>query len=165
METDICWQCSPWTVETQRPLSTALRAPKGDQGWIFGLINPIICTPYLVFHSRVRTEFVIVFIGNPFLRWGFLIWVLILLRTFVLILVVGKQQELPRWGQNSAIKLILISRSLISKIGFPIKTINKSIWYQSFVCPLLWFPILLFNISSSIFQEFISNTNNLHATK
>ena len=28
-----------------------------------------------------------VFIGNPFLRWGFLIWVLILLRTFVLILV------------------------------------------------------------------------------
>ena len=32
----------------------------------FGLINPIICSPYLVFHSRVRTEFVIVFIGDPF---------------------------------------------------------------------------------------------------
>ena len=30
----------------------------------------------------------IVFIGNLFLRWGFLIWVLILLRTFVLNLVV-----------------------------------------------------------------------------
>ena len=33
---------------------------------LFGLINSIICSPYLVFHSRVRTEFVIVFIGNPF---------------------------------------------------------------------------------------------------
>ena len=42
----------------------------------------------MVFHSRVRIIFVIIFIGNPFLRWGFLIWVLILLRTFVLILVV-----------------------------------------------------------------------------
>ena len=48
-ETDIFCQCSPGTVETQRlyPLRS-----KGDQGWIFGLINP-----YLVFYSRVRTEF------------------------------------------------------------------------------------------------------------
>ena len=31
----------------------------------FGLINPIICS-YLVFHSRVRTEFVIVLKWNHF---------------------------------------------------------------------------------------------------
>ena len=35
-----------------------------------------------------KTWISFVFIGNPFLRWGFLIGVLILLRTFVLILVV-----------------------------------------------------------------------------
>ena len=72
------------------PLSAAPRAPKGDQGWIFffffGLINP-----YLVFQSRVHTEF---FLYLPLigiiLRWGFLIWELIFIycRLFVLILVV-----------------------------------------------------------------------------
>ena len=66
------------------------RTPKGDQGWIFGLTNPIICFPYLVFHSQVRTKFVIVFIGNLFemrllnLRINFFIYC----RLFVLILVV-----------------------------------------------------------------------------
>ena len=34
-ETAIFWQCSPGTVETQRLLSAAPRAPMGDQGWIF----------------------------------------------------------------------------------------------------------------------------------
>ena len=38
--------------EDSTPLSAAPRAPKGDQGWIFWSYNP-----YLVFHSRVRTEF------------------------------------------------------------------------------------------------------------
>ena len=32
----------------------------------FGLINSIICSLYLVFHSRARTEFVIVFNWNHF---------------------------------------------------------------------------------------------------
>ena len=65
IETAIIWQCSPGTVETQRLYPP--RAPKGNQGWIFCLINPIICSPYLAFHSRVRTEFVTVLIRNPFL--------------------------------------------------------------------------------------------------
>ena len=67
IETAIFWQCSPGNVETQRlyPLCHGpWRAIKVEI--FFGLINPIICSPYLVFHSRVCTEFVIVFIGNPF---------------------------------------------------------------------------------------------------
>ena len=50
-ETDIFWQCSPETVETQRfyPLHHGPRRAIKDG--FFGLINP-----YLVFYSRVRTE-------------------------------------------------------------------------------------------------------------
>ena len=50
-ETVIFWQCSPCTVETQRlyPLRHGPRS--GCKEGFFGLINP-----YLVFHSRVRTE-------------------------------------------------------------------------------------------------------------
>ena len=51
-ETAIFWQCSPGTGETQRlhPLRHGPRRAIKDG--FFGLINP-----YLVFHSRVRTEF------------------------------------------------------------------------------------------------------------
>ena len=65
-ENAIFWQCSPGTVETRRlyPLS---HGPEGAfKDGFFGLINPIICSPHLVFHSRVRTEFVIVFYWNHF---------------------------------------------------------------------------------------------------
>ena len=66
IETTIFWQCSPGTVETQRlyPLPHGPRRVIKDG--FFGLINPIICSPYLVFHSRVRTKFVIVFNWNHF---------------------------------------------------------------------------------------------------
>ena len=59
IETALFWQCSPGTVETQRfyPLRHGPR--RGDQGWIFWSYK----SNYLVFHSRVRTEY---FIGNPF---------------------------------------------------------------------------------------------------
>ena len=50
-----------WNRRDSTPLSVA-----PIKVGCFGLINPVICSPYLVFHSRVRTEFVIVFIGNPF---------------------------------------------------------------------------------------------------
>ena len=65
-ETAIFWHCSPGTVETQRlyPLHQGPRRAIKDG--FFCLINPIICSPYLVFHSRVRTEFVIVFNWNHF---------------------------------------------------------------------------------------------------
>ena len=53
-ETAIFWQCSPGTVETQRLYPRRQSAIKDG---FFGLINTIICSPYLVFHSRVRTEF------------------------------------------------------------------------------------------------------------
>ena len=63
-ETAIFWQCSPGTVETQRlyPLRHEPRRASKDE--FFGLINPIICSPYLVFLRRVHTEFVIVFNWN-----------------------------------------------------------------------------------------------------
>ena len=76
-------------LTTFRPnfTSSFLQVINRDPKDFFGLINQIICSPYLVFPSRVRTKFVIVFIGI-FLRWSFLIWELIfLLRTFVFILV------------------------------------------------------------------------------
>ena len=69
IETVIFWQCSPGTVETQRLYLLChgpRRAIKVVFFVFFCLINPIICSFYLVFHSWVRTEFVIVFIGNPF---------------------------------------------------------------------------------------------------
>ena len=57
-------------TEEPKRLNASIRCATGIEGWIkvgfFGLINPTICSPYLVFHKRVRTEFVIVFIGNPF---------------------------------------------------------------------------------------------------
>ena len=79
----IFWQCSPGTIETQRldPLRHGHR--RAIRVGLFCLINPIICSPYLVFHSRVRRE--------------------------------KNNKKLPRWGQKSAIKLILRLRSLISK--------------------------------------------------
>ena len=56
IETAIFWQCSSGTVETQRlyPLHHGPRS--GIKVWFFGLINLIICSPYMVFHCRVRTE-------------------------------------------------------------------------------------------------------------
>ena len=60
------WQCSPGNVETQRLYPLGHGPRRVIKFGFFGLINPIICSPYLVFHSWVRTEFVIVFIGNPF---------------------------------------------------------------------------------------------------
>ena len=66
IETAIFWQCSPGNVETQRlyPLHHGPR--RAIKVGFFCVIKPIICSPYLVFYSRIRTEFVIVFIGNPF---------------------------------------------------------------------------------------------------
>ena len=59
-------QCSPGTVETQRLYLLRHGPRRVIKVGFFCLINPVICSPYLVFHSRVRTEFVIVFIGDPF---------------------------------------------------------------------------------------------------
>ena len=61
-ETAIFWQCSPGTVETQHLYLRRHGARRAIKVEFLGFINPIICSPYLVFHSRVRTEFVIVFI-------------------------------------------------------------------------------------------------------
>ena len=63
-----------WNRRDSTPLSAAPQGPKGDQGWIFGLKNP-----YLVFQSRVRTEFLYLSLIGIILRWGFLIWELIFL--------------------------------------------------------------------------------------
>ena len=52
-----------WNRRDLTLLSAAPRAPKGDQGWIFWFYK----SNYLFsFNSRVRNEFVIVFIGNHF---------------------------------------------------------------------------------------------------
>ena len=83
-ETAIFWEWSPGTVETQRlyPLRNGPRRAIKDG--FFGLINP-----FLVFHSRFRTEFLYLSLIGIILRWGFLIWELIFIycRLFVLILV------------------------------------------------------------------------------
>ena len=63
-ETAIFWQCSPGTVETQRLYPLRHGPRRAIKDGFFSLINPIICSPYPVFHSRVRTEFVIVFIRD-----------------------------------------------------------------------------------------------------
>ena len=51
-ETAIFWQCSPGTVETQRLYPLRHGPRRAIKDGFFGLINP-----YLVFRSRVRTEF------------------------------------------------------------------------------------------------------------
>ena len=51
-ETAIFWQCSPGTVETQRLYLLRHRPRRAIKDWLFVLINP-----YLVFYSRVHTEF------------------------------------------------------------------------------------------------------------
>ena len=84
-ETAIFWQCSPGTIETQRLYPLCHAPQRAIKVGFFGLINPIMYSPYLVFHSRVRTEFVIVFNWNHFemrllnLRINFLFY---LLQTF-----------------------------------------------------------------------------------
>ena len=65
-ETAIFWQCSPGTIETQRLYPLCHGPWRVIKDGFFGLINPIICSPYLVSHSWVRTEFVIVFNWNHF---------------------------------------------------------------------------------------------------
>ena len=80
-----------WSCRDSTPQSAAPRPRKVIRVGFFGLINPIVCSPCLVFHSRVRTEFVIVFNWNHFqmrllnLRINFL---KIYCGLFVLILVV-----------------------------------------------------------------------------
>ena len=56
-ETPIFWQYSPGNVETQRlhPLRHGPRRAIKDG--FFRHLNPIICSPNLVFHTRVCTEF------------------------------------------------------------------------------------------------------------
>ena len=83
-ETAIFWQCSPGTVETQRLYLLRHGPRRVINDGFFGLINP-----YLVFQSRVRTEFLYLSLIGIILRWGFLIWELIFIycRLFVLILV------------------------------------------------------------------------------
>ena len=66
IEATIFWQCSPGTVEIQHLYQLRHGPRRAINFGFFGLINLIIFTPYLVFHSQVRTEFVIVFIGDPF---------------------------------------------------------------------------------------------------
>ena len=61
IETAIFWHCPPGTEETQHPYPPRHGPRRAIKVGFFGLINPIICSPYLVFHSRVRTEFVIFF--------------------------------------------------------------------------------------------------------
>ena len=51
-ETAIFWQCSPGIVETQRLYPLHYGPRRAIKDGFFGLINP-----YLVFQSRVRTEF------------------------------------------------------------------------------------------------------------
>ena len=84
-ETAIFWQCSPGTVETQRLYPLHHGSRRAIKDWFFGLINP-----YLVFQSRVCTEFLYLSLIGIILRWGFLIWELIFIYCglFVLILVV-----------------------------------------------------------------------------
>ena len=65
-ETVIFWQCLPGTVETQHLYLLHHGPWRAIKDEFFSLINPIICSPNLVFHSRVRTEFVIVFNWNHF---------------------------------------------------------------------------------------------------
>ena len=96
IETAIFWQCSPVTVETQHLYLLCHGPRRVIKVGFFGLINTIICSPYLVFHSQVRTEFVIVFNWNHFemrllnLRINFFLFFnfLIYCGLFVLILVV-----------------------------------------------------------------------------
>ncbi len=56
-KTAIFWQCSPGTVATQRLYPQRHGPRRAIEDEFFCLINPIICSPYLVFHSRVRTKF------------------------------------------------------------------------------------------------------------
>ena len=71
-ETSIFWQCSPGTVETQRLYPLCHGPRRAIKDGFFGLINP-----YLVFQSRVCTEFLYLSLIGIILRWGFLIWELI----------------------------------------------------------------------------------------
>ena len=84
-ETAIFWQCSPGTAETQRLYPLRHGPRRAIKDGFFGLINP-----YLVFQSRVRTEFLYLSLIGIILRWGFLIWDLIFIYCglFFLILVV-----------------------------------------------------------------------------
>ena len=60
------------TVETQRLYPLRHGPRRAIKDGFFGLINP-----YLVFQSRVRTEFLYLSLIRIILRWGFLIWELI----------------------------------------------------------------------------------------
>ena len=67
IETAIFWQCTPGTVETQCLYPLCHWPQRAIKVGFFGLINPIICSPYLDFHSQeVHTEFVIVFYWKSF---------------------------------------------------------------------------------------------------
>ena len=69
IETAIFWLCSPGTIETQRLYPLHHRPRRAIKDGFFDLINPIICSLYLVFHIRVHTELktiTIVFNWNHF---------------------------------------------------------------------------------------------------
>ena len=107
IETAIFRQWSSGTVETQRLYPLCHEPQRAIKVGFFYLINPVICSPYLVFHSQVRTKFVIVFNGNPFemrllnLRINFLLQPEV---KFGRNIVRKTTKKLPRWGQKSVIK-------------------------------------------------------------
>ena len=102
-ETANFWQCSPGTVETQRlyPLRHGpRRAIKDGFFFFFWSYNP-----YLVFHSRVRTEFLSLSLIGIILRWRFLIHQRLLNSPEVkfgrnVVKEKTTQKKLPRWGQK-----------------------------------------------------------------
>ena len=104
------WQCSHGTVETQRLYQLRHGPQRAIKFGFFGLINSIICSPCLVFHSRVRTEFVIVFNWNYFemrllnLRINFFICCelfLLILLDFVLFLLYYVSAKFHLWPSSS----------------------------------------------------------------
>ena len=89
IETAIFWQCSPATERLNASIRCAsIHEPRrAIKLRFFGLTNPIICSPYLFFQSKVHTEFVK--FGNPFemrllnlrinLKFLFLLFILFIL--------------------------------------------------------------------------------------
>ena len=64
---------------------------------------------------------------------------------------------------NFIIELELISLHIVKWFELFLSNIDNSNQYLSFVClKFKWFLVLLFNISNSIYQVFLSNTNNLY---
>ena len=116
IETAIFWQCSPGTVVTQRLYPLRHGPRRAIKEGFFGRINP-----YLVFQSRVRTEFLYIV-----LNWNNFVMRLLNLRINFFIYCVLLRSK--TWCDRQQLWKAVITGDTVTRLSISIRGRGKITW-------------------------------------